>query len=367
VGIPAAFARLAARRPQRIGSQELAVLVANTVAVLTSVPEQRGEWRHAVTQLQQAAGDDQVPESALFQAILALLDGAAPTLLPTHPYAATLAAIQAGLQEAAAAPAGMSQPDSLRTAVRAFVNAADWATSRQVVEDQQAVLLQPEVDSLFAANIAQAQATGDTDIAETLEVHRDVLRDCHTLGIPAAFARLDERRRSTAAPALPFAADLIPRTIAALLGTPQERLALAPYLHAQATQAPDDSARAFIIALQTALFGGDLATLGADLAGPYPAAWAQIVNGVQLLDQIVHNTLAVLGPAAAQRSAWGTQLNQLRNQATADANRPLVALLDAVLGLLDAGGDPTGLGTALQGGYARAWQQLLKSLIKEAE
>jgi len=57
-------------------------------------------------------------------------------------------------------------------------------------------------------------------------------------------------------------------------------------------------------------------------------------------------------------------LLQLKDQATQANNQQLVALLDAVVALLDAKGNPGGLGADLTGYYARVWQALIGSLSK---
>ena len=77
---------------------------------------------------------------------------------------------------------------------------------------------------------------------------------------------------------------------------------------------------------------------------------------------IQRNTLAVLGPAANRRSDWRNNLVDIRNQATAHGSRHLVMLLDAVIGLLEAGGNPAGLGEGLTGIYARIWQKIVEQL-----
>ena len=77
--------------------------------------------------------------------------------------------------------------------------------------------------------------------------------------------------------------------------------------------------------------------------------------------QRAYNTLAVLGPASNQHSEWRTNAVALRNQATVQGNRNLAALLEAVIGLLDAGGNPAGLGQGMQGIYARTWKAILKA------
>lgn len=82
----------------------------------------------------------------------------------------------------------------------------------------------------------------------------------------------------------------------------------------------------------------------------------------RLFEAIASNTLAVLGPAASRRGEWRTNLVELRNGATAQGQRNLAALLDAVIALLDAGGNPAGLGNDLQGIYARTWQAIVARL-----
>ena len=82
----------------------------------------------------------------------------------------------------------------------------------------------------------------------------------------------------------------------------------------------------------------------------------------RLLVMIVQNTLAVLGPQADQLDKWRENLIQLKSQATEGAAQNLVALLDAVIGLLDAGGNPAGLGTNLKGVYERTWQTMVENV-----
>ena len=52
----------------------------------------------------------------------------------------------------------------------------------------------------------------------------------------------------------------------------------------------------------------------------------------------------------------------MKSQAVEGDAQELVALLDAVIGLLDAGGNPDGLGTNLKGIYARTWQAIVEQL-----
>ena len=108
---------------------------------------------------------------------------------------------------------------------------------------------------------------------------------------------------------LPFDAELIPRSIAALSGGPQEKMAHVQYLAAMSTQTTDEELKALLQVIQLGLFGSDLSQLGQNLSGVYREAWEAIVVGVEtggvdprLFAMIVQNTLAVLGPAADQRT-----------------------------------------------------------------
>jgi len=122
---------------------------------------------------------------------------------------------------------------------------------------------------------------------------------------------------------------------------------------------------------------------------PYAAALAQIPSGIaaggvqddddtnsegdepppdesstDLFEMIVSNTRAVLGPAQEKLPDWRAALLQLKEQAAQANDRQLVALLDAIVGLLDAGGNPAGLGADLAGEYAQVWQALIEALGK---
>jgi hypothetical protein len=71
-------------------AEQLRVVVANTVAVMTTVQERRAEWRETITGLLQDAqqrGADWRIEVEFYTAILALLDGQPATLPAEHPYA----------------------------------------------------------------------------------------------------------------------------------------------------------------------------------------------------------------------------------------------------------------------------------------
>ncbi len=169
---------------------------------------------------------------------------------------------------------------------------------------------------------------------------------------------------------LPFDAELINRSIAALLGGPQEKMAHGQYLTAMGTQTTDEQLKSLLQVIQLGLFGSDLSHLGENLSGVYRQAWEAIVIGVEsggvdprLFNMIVQNTLAVLGPTTEKRCEWRENLIQLKGQATEGGAPDFVALLDAILGLMDAGGNPKELGTNLTGVYAQIWQTVVERLV----
>ncbi len=257
------------------------MIVANTITVMTDVPEKRDEWRETIAgALKQAQDTSQVQDAKFFTAILAILDNQPPSLPEEHPYAEQINAIQAGISAGGQDEGGDTEEESL-----------------------------------------------------------------------------------------PFDANLIPNSIAALLGSPQEKMAQAQSLMTQVAQTSDAELKALLNVIQLALFGNELSQLGRDLLGVYRQAWDTIAVSVeaggvdpQVFEAIARNTLAVLGPAAKQRGEWRSNLVDLRSQVTARGDRNMAALLEAVFGLLDAGGNPEGLGEGLKGIYAATWQAIVEGL-----
>jgi hypothetical protein len=205
-------------------------------------------------------------------------------------------------------------------------------------------------------------------VARLLEQHLAVLRACKQRGIAQTFEQLAAPQQE----ALPFDAELIPRSIAALLGGPQEKMAHAQYLVTLSASTTDEDLKALLNTIQLALFGSDLSPLGQNLSGVYRQAWQAIVVGVEtegidpgLFDMLVATTVAVLGPAQEQRDQWREGLMQMKDQAAAQGVEQLVALLEAIIGLLEAQGDPAGLGNGLRGIYARTWQNIVARLTEQ--
>nr|MBA2680950.1 tetratricopeptide repeat protein [Ktedonobacteraceae bacterium] len=253
-------------------------------------------------------------------------------------------------------------------AVEDFLTAEDWNATQEVVQTQHELLFRPEVETLFEQNIMQARNAGEERALQLLEIHLALLRACKDVGIQQAFEQLFAAQED----ALPFDAELISGSIAALLGSPQERLEYMQSLTEQASRTQDEELKALIRVIQLALFSKeDLSHLGRDLQGVYRQAWETIAASVEAggmdaedFEAIASNTLAVLGPAANQRNEWRTSLAELRNGATVQGRGNLAALLDAVIRLLDADSNPAGLGGGLKGIYAQTWQVIVEGLPK---
>jgi tetratricopeptide (TPR) repeat protein len=82
-------------------------------------------------------------------------------------------------------------------------------------------------------------------------------------------------------------------------------------------------------------------------------------NSIRL---IIAATAAVLGPNADKKDEWRTVLMQLKQQSLEEGAQETVALWEAFIKLLDADGNPAGLGVGLTGAYAQAWHELIEQL-----
>jgi len=225
---------------------------------MTTVQDWRAGWREVIAKALQDAkqrGADWQIEIDFFSAVLGILDGGAPTLPADHPYDQAIATIQAGI--ASGGPQVIEVSEEVMQAVQDFVNAGNWDATRQVVEALQALLFQPEVETILEQNIEQARATGQEEAATF------------------------EQLAVAAGEPLPFDAQLAPRSIEALLGGPQEKMEHAQYLAALSAQTTNEELKALINTIQLALFGSDPSQLGQNLQGAYRQAWEDIVAGVE--------------------------------------------------------------------------------------
>jgi len=259
-------------------TEEIQQIISNTVAVMTTVQDRRAEWREKIANVlqdvQQRSPDWQVGID-FFTAVLNILDGRAPGLPADHPSAEAVTAIQAGI--AAGGPQVVEVSEEVVQAIRDFVNAESWDAKRQVVEAQQSLLFRPEIDAIFKQNVEQAKADGEEQAVNILELYLAVLRECKTRGIAETFEQIAAAQQA----ALPFDAELVPRSIAAILGGAQEKMVHVQYLTTLAARTTDEELKALINAIQLVLFGRDLAQLGQDLNGVYREAWEDIVARVE--------------------------------------------------------------------------------------
>jgi hypothetical protein len=171
--------------------------------------------------------------------------------------------------------------DETQQALLAYLNAKDWAATRQVLETRQKLLFQPVIEQIFASNIQKAQDEGNQDGAEFLKQYLLLLLICKRDGIAAAFKQLEQGDSGSDEDAWPFPPELIEQSAAALLGSAQEKMVYMQSLMGQMAQTTDEQLKALLGTIQLALFSPDLAALGGDLDGVYGEAWRRIVALVE--------------------------------------------------------------------------------------
>ena len=234
------------------------------------------------------------------------------------------------------------------------------------------LLFRPEVETLFQRYIAQARSDGEEHAANLLEVHLALLYECKASSIEEAFAKLFVAEEDE--DALPFDTELITLSIAALLGSPQEKVIYLQYLALMTSETTDGELKALLNSIQLALFSQDLWQLGRELNGVYRKIWETIAASVEvghvdpcLFETLANNTLAVLGPTASRLGECHSDLAEVHNLATAMRDRNMATLLDAVIGLLDAGGDSAGLGEDLRVSMRKRGRRLSRGCRDESK
>ncbi len=244
-----------------------------------------------------------------------------------------------------------------------FINAGSWDASRQILETQQDLLFQAESETLLEQFIQQAKEENNERAVQMLELHLAILRASKSEGIASVFARL--QAQSTNTQDLPFDADLIQQSVAALLGNAQERMQYGQYL-AELGAAADEQLKSLLHAIQLALFGGDLSHLGQDLQGVYRRGWEAIVFGVEtggldpdFLRVLIERTLDAL-QGKSDLAEWREMLVQVQGKARGEGNVSFVAFLEALLHLIDADAEPVGLVTGLTGVYRVALAEITR-------
>ncbi len=107
-------------------AERVTIIVNNTVAVMTVMPERRDEWRETMQKSVENArqqGDECQIEVEFFTAILALLDGQETELPGEHPYAPALEQIRQGIADGGpqAGEDGKDDQDDMPEEVRALL------------------------------------------------------------------------------------------------------------------------------------------------------------------------------------------------------------------------------------------------------
>ncbi|MFM8319542.1 MAG: hypothetical protein ACKOC5_01405 [Chloroflexota bacterium] len=226
---------------QHIPAEQMQVIVYNTIAALTSMPERYAEWRGFLQHAEAQAGQAGSPaEQEFFAALLALMCSEPAALPAEHSYAGALQIVLDGLQavvkaveaaqaaglldgapgaaEAAAAaaaaglemgapagldggealpsdlPPGMDEPPAeLRPfveAVSALLDAPDWLTALALVQRDQALLFDPQAEQVFTIFLVQAGESGDAQAVDYIANHRAFVNACRRDGFDAIAARL---------------------------------------------------------------------------------------------------------------------------------------------------------------------------------
>jgi hypothetical protein len=119
-----------------------------------------------------------------------------------------------------------------------------------------------------------------------LAFHRGLLGACKREGVGATFARLEEAVGEAEKGEGPIEQDdiqglpedFVSRCVTGIKGTPQEKQETFNYLVGLAPKLP--GAGELIQAVQQAIFGADMATLGGDLTGEYAQIWADICTAL---------------------------------------------------------------------------------------
>ncbi len=188
-----------------LSDEQVEFVVHRTAQVLTTDPAGYVEWREALSSaLGEAQERGRTDDAEFFAALMALLashlnspacggeaiSGDEVLLPPDHNYAATLAMVKSMVDAGGPSNAAVTM-EEMRV-VRDFLAAEDWTATRRIVEDHAGLLLSPQTETLFQANIADCRANGDDDAAHLLEQHLVILRACRQKGIAATFDRLAE-------------------------------------------------------------------------------------------------------------------------------------------------------------------------------
>lgn len=219
-----------------------------------------------------------------------------------------------------------------------FVNAEDWEQSRSIL-NRNPMLLSETAQQTFAALIQNYLAQNELRLAYHLAIHRDLLRHARELGYDRAFELVSTPPSET-----------LVRVIAEFMqasdwAASREVLRHHPELLSheanvafqaliQAAIEADDQPRIEALISHHELLRA-AQELGADEAfRRAEAAESGESTDLMLLSVIGHNTIAVMLNEVEQREEWRESVLQLQRDARAEGDASLVALLSAILKLL---------------------------------
>ena len=284
-----------------LSNEQVQVMAGNTVLVMTSVPEKRGEWRAALhANYNQAKQYGFQAEIEFFSALMGLLDDVPPSVPAASPYARVITAIQQALSGEAPEPVEeVEPPKEVMNAVRELLQAKNPHALRKVIEKRQVQLYKPETQDFLASLAQEAQSTGDQQAMQVLVTYAGILQQCQQIGIEATFEQLNKAAAAQASatqaqpaeesesvveseppaevgPAIPDG--FVARCVDGLGGGRPEREALFNYLEAQTIR--DEGFSALLKTVKLALLGSNPQKLGKGLMGEYAAAWQEIVAQV---------------------------------------------------------------------------------------
>ncbi len=254
----------------------------------------------------------------------------------------------------------------LMEALVAFVNAEDWAASREIL-GRNPRLLSEEADRALGQLVRIYLEENNLRLAYHLAIHRDLLRACREVGYAEAF-----RLVST-----PPSAEMLHAIAQFVNAQDWQSARQAVETHPELLSREADAA--FQALMQAAIFTGDdeklemLAAhqmllracrqLGVEEAfrRAENTPDAQTVERMMLLSMVGHNTLAVLLHEPEKRHEWVGKVRQLQRRARAEGDKQGVRLFGAILRLL--GGKPiASLRPRLSGMYAETWEAIRAGL-----
>lgn len=251
-----------------IDAQQLDVIVINTVAVLTSLPEKKAEWREVLDGARQRADEVGAPDEHVFlKTLLAWLDGqAAPALAADNPYREAAEKIERMIR--AGGVQAPPLPEVTLQALNKLLTSETWADARRVLEAHHEVLLQPLVEDALDQLAEGAINDGKPELAENFAMHRDLLRLCRERGVEEAFSDFGFEESAHLA--------LVEMSVAGLTGGQAQRMALAQQIAKMLPSEEDPAERNLLETIQMAVFSKHPTAVRHNLQGEQAEVWEQI-------------------------------------------------------------------------------------------